>query len=138
MKLDEIKQILPHREPFLFIDEVTELEKGKRIVAIKKITGKEDFFKGHFPGNPVMPGVLITEAMAQACCILYKKSIETDRNKYYLGSVKVRFKNKSIPGDTLRIEATPLKMMEMGGVFQTKAFVKDKLAAQGEMSFICK
>jgi len=138
MKLDEIKKILPHREPFLFIDEVVELEKGKRIVAIKKITGKEDFFKGHFPGNPIMPGVLITEAMAQACCILYKESIETKKEQYLLGSVKVRFKNKSLPGDTLRIEVVPLKMMDLGGVFQTKAFVKDKLAAQGEISFVCK
>jgi 3-hydroxyacyl-[acyl-carrier-protein] dehydratase len=138
MDLKEIKQILPHREPFLFIDEITELQKGKKITAIKNITGNEDFFKGHFPGNPIMPGVLITEAMAQACCILHKISIGGANKQYLLGSIKVRFKNKTGPGDVLKIEATPLKMMEMGGVFQAKAFVETKLAAQGEMSFICK
>jgi 3-hydroxyacyl-[acyl-carrier-protein] dehydratase len=94
LNLEDIKKILPHREPFLFIDKVVELEKGKKVVAIKNITGKEDYFKGHFPGKPIMPGVLIAEAMAQAAVVLADSVFPKEKNKryiYYLGRANIRF-----------------------------------------------
>ena len=112
-KLDigDIKKIIPHREPFLFVDEVLEIEEDKRIVATKEITGKEEFFRGHFPGNPILPGVIMIEALAQAGGILmFNKKKNLNRSAYFVGVDNVRFRKAVIPGDTLRLEVEVVRM----------------------------
>ena len=110
MDIGEIMAYLPHRYPFLLIDRVTECEVGERLVAVKNVTINEPFFNGHFPGHPVMPGVLIVEAMAQAAGILGFKTNDTrpDDNNIYLfvGIDKARFRQQVVPGDQLTIEVT--------------------------------
>ena len=138
LNINDIKKILPHREPFLFIDEVVELEEGKRAVAIKNITGKEDFFKGHFPGKPVMPGVLIIEAMAQTAIILANSILPENEDKkyiYYLGKSTARFLKPVLPICQLKLTATPLKIIGESGIVKTEAFVGNEIVARGEISF---
>lgn len=133
-----IKSILPQREPFLFIDEVIEVEEGKRVVAKKYLDPKADFFKGHFPGNPVMPGVLTIEAMGQASIILYsttKPDIAKTHPDYYLTNVNVTFKAPAYPGDTLILEARNFKIVDFGGVIDVTAKVGDKIVATMRGSF---
>ena len=136
--IDKIKAILPQREPFLFIDEVIEVEEGKRIVAKKYLDPKADFFKGHFPNKPIMPGVLIIEAMAQASIILYstaKPEIARKHPTYYLSNVNATFKSPVYPGDTLTIEAVNFKIVDFGGVIDVTTKVKGKLIATAKSSF---
>ena len=138
LNIEDIKQILPHREPFLFIDKVIELEEGKRVVAVKNITGKEDFFKGHFPVKPIMPGVLIIEAMAQASVVLANSMLPQEKGKkyiYYLGKANTRFLKPVLPETQLKLVATPLKIISNSGMVKTEAFVGDELVAKGEISF---
>ena len=139
---DEIKKILPHREPMLLIDAVLELERGKRVVAIKKLTNEDIFFKGHFPGKPIMPGALIIEVMAQASILVYHSAYEDKiSNKileYYLGSVKAHFLHGVFPGDELRIESEAIRLLPNGGVASVKAYVKDKQVAEAELVFVTK
>ena len=137
LNLEDIKQILPHREPFLFIDKVVELEKGKKVVAIKEITGKEDFFKGHFAGKPVMPGVLIIEAMAQTAIVLADSILPNDDKRYiyYLGRSNARFLKPVLPGSQLKLTAIPLKIISGFGIVKTEAFVGNEIVARGEISF---
>lgn len=108
LDITEILKYLPHRYPFLLVDRVVEIEEGKRIVALKNVTMNEPFFPGHFPHHPVMPGVLIVEAMAQAAAVLSFKSMGTvpDENQvvYFAGIDKVRFKRPVMPGDQLLME----------------------------------
>jgi len=135
---DKIKSVLPQREPFLFVDEVTEVEDGVRVVATKYLDPKADFFKGHFPKNPVMPGVLTIEAMAQTALILYattKPEIAKTNPEYYLSNVKATLKASAYPGDTLIIEAKNFKIIDSGGVIDITARVKDKLIAEMRSSF---
>ena len=104
LSIQEIKKIIPHRYPFLLLDKVVQLEVNKRIVALKNVTVNEDFFNGHFPEKPVMPGVLIIEAMAQAGVILAKKSVDDiGKNKiiYFMSIEKAHFRKPVEPGDTL-------------------------------------
>ena len=110
MKMNEIMQILPHRMPFLLIDTVEELEIGVRAVGKKCVSGNEPFFAGHFPGNPVMPGVLIMEALAQvgAVALLSKEEFK-GRTAYFAGIDKARFRDKVVPGDMLMLETTIIK-----------------------------
>lgn len=106
MNINEIIQILPHRYPMLLVDRILELEPGKRIVGLKNVTANEQFFQGHFPGAPVMPGVLIVEAMAQCGAVLFLRDIP-DRNKklFLFGGVdKARFRKPVVPGDQLIME----------------------------------
>ena len=136
---EKIKSILPQREPFLFIDEVIEVEEGKRVVAKKYLDPKADFFKGHFPGNPVMPGVLILEAMAQASILLYstvKPEIAARHPDYYLtGLNNVVFKTPAYPGDTLIVEVINFKIVDFGGVIDITTKVSDKIIATTRASF---
>ncbi|MBP9001797.1 3-hydroxyacyl-ACP dehydratase FabZ [Lacrimispora saccharolytica] len=132
----EIMEILPHRAPFLLIDTVEELEPGKRVVAKKCVTYNEPFFQGHFPGNPVMPGVLICEALAQAGAVAI---LGLDENKgktaYFASMDKVKFKKKVLPGDVLMLEVELVKIKGPFGIAKAKATVDSKVAVSGEFTF---
>jgi 3-hydroxyacyl-[acyl-carrier-protein] dehydratase len=131
--IEEIQKILPQRYPFLMIDRVLELEPGEKVVAIKNVTINDEFFSGQFTGKPVMPGVFIIEAMAQAAIILFSGQIS-----YYLGSVKVRFLNPVFPGDQLKITVEPVKILSGEKIVRALAGVGDKEVAEGELSFSVK
>ncbi len=137
MDIKEIMEIIPHRYPFLLIDKVVEIEEGKKIVAIKNVTMNEQFFQGHFPVEPVMPGVLIIEAMAQAgaCAIL---SMEEYKGKIaYFGAINnAKFRDKVVPGDTLRLEVELLKLKKVAGIGKGIAYVGDKKVAEAEFTFM--
>ena len=132
----EIMEILPHRAPFLLIDTVEELEPGKRVVAKKCVTYNEPFFQGHFPGNPVMPGVLICEALAQAGAVAI---LGLDENKgktaYFASMDKVKFTKKVLPGDVLMLEVELVKIKGPFGIAKAKATVDSKVAVSGEFTF---
>jgi len=141
LTIQEISKILPQRFPFLMIDRVLELEPGKRIVAVKNVSYNEEFFSGHFPGQPILPGVLIIEAMAQASIILFysaKKQATEKKKNYYLGSVKVRFAHSVVPGDQLQLIIEPLKVVSYAGIVKAQAKVGDIEVASGEISFVAK
>src|SRR6266571_1171321 len=133
----EIMQIIPHRYPFLLIDRVIELEKGKRVVAIKSVTANEPQFTGHFPGRPIMPGVLMVEALAQAGAVAVL-SLAENRGKLALFAAidECRFKRTVLPGDTLRIEVTVEKLSRLFGKARTVASVDGEVAVEAMLSFI--
>lgn len=135
LRIDEIKNILPHRYPFLMVDKVEEIEEGSRIVAIKNVTIDEPFFAGHFPDYPIMPGVLVIEAMAQAGGILYIKSglDVTNRLPFFMGIDKVKFRKPIFPGDTMKIEITVLRKRNNCWKLKGKTFVDDTLAVEAEI-----
>jgi 3-hydroxyacyl-[acyl-carrier-protein] dehydratase len=129
----EILSILPHAYPFLLVDRIVELEPGKRIVGIKNVTYNEPFFPGHFPGRPIMPGVLIIEAMAQTAGVLAFKSIPPEDQKrpvYFLGIDHVRFRKPVIPGDQLRLELDITKHRQAIWGFKGKALVDGTLVTE--------
>ncbi len=135
---EEILKYLPHRPPFLFIDEVDHLVASQDIKAIKNVRVEEEYFKGHFPSNLIMPGVLIIEALAQASCILYAVSLPSDvARSYYLTSTKIRFLKSVIPPSRLELCSTSVKMVSQGGVFRVNAVVSNETVAEGEMTFAC-
>ena len=130
--IQEILGLLPHRYPFLLIDRVVEFERGKRLVAIKNVTVNEPFFQGHFPDYPIMPGVLVIEAMAQAGAIIMMNEIP-DREKklaVFTGIEKAKFRRPVAPGDQLRIEVNVLAFKSRFGRMEANAFVDGKLACQ--------
>jgi 3-hydroxyacyl-[acyl-carrier-protein] dehydratase len=133
----EIATLLPHRYPFLLLDRVVAFEHAKRVTAIKNVTINEPFFQGHFPGHPVMPGVLIIEAMAQAAGVLIKLSVPHDPEQsvvFYLVKVdKARFNRIVVPGDQLRLEVEHKRTMRNMSQFWCRAFVDDQIAAEAEM-----
>lgn len=137
MNVNEIKNYLPHRYPFLLVDRVIELTEGESIKVIKNVTVNEPFFTGHFPEEPVMPGVLIIEALAQATGLLGFKTMGETRQQntlYLLVSVdKARFKRQVVPGDQLELHATLLKRKGIMWVFDTKAIVDGKIVASAEL-----
>ncbi len=137
MDINEIMKILPHRYPFLLIDRVLEVEAGKRVVAIKNVTMNENFFTGHYPGEPVMPGVLIIEAMAQAggVAILSLEEFK-GRNPYFAAIDKAKFRKKVVPGDTLRIEMEIIKLKNSAGIGKGVAYVGDSKVCEGEFTFM--
>lgn len=127
-----ILEHLPHRYPFLLLDRVIEFEEKKRIVAIKNVTINEPFFTGHFPDNPIMPGVLIMEALAQAGGVLCLVSMQVkNAHVYLMGMDKVKFRRPVIPGDQLRLEVEALQVHTRGWKMGAKAFVDSKLVAEG-------
>jgi beta-hydroxyacyl-ACP dehydratase FabZ len=129
----EIQKILPHRYPFLYVDRVLEVEPGKKIVAIKNVTFDEHFFQGHFPGRPIMPGVLIVEAMAQVGGILVHKTIETeDKMVYFMSIDKVKFRKPVVPGDQLVFEVVPIQSRGKVHKFKGEAKVDGKLVCEAE------
>ena len=137
MDIHEIMQYLPHRFPFLLVDRVESVEPGKRIVAIKNVSIIEPFFPGHFPNRPVMPGVLILEAMAQAAAILSFKTAGTkpDANSvyYFVGIDNARFKKPVEPGDQLRLDVEVTRTIKGIWKFAAKAFVIDRLVAEADI-----
>lgn len=132
----EIMEIIPHRQPFLLIDTIEELEEGKRAVGKKCVSYNEPFFAGHFPGEPVMPGVLIVEAMAQvgAVALLCKEEFK-GKTAYFGGINSARFKQKVVPGDVLMLEVEITKQKGPIGVGVGKAYVDGKLVTQAELTF---
>jgi UDP-3-O-[3-hydroxymyristoyl] N-acetylglucosamine deacetylase/3-hydroxyacyl-[acyl-carrier-protein] dehydratase len=136
LDINEIKRILPHRYPFLLVDKVLELEPGKRIKALKNVSFNEQFFQGHFPKHPIMPGVLIVEAMAQAGGILLLSEEENaGKLVYFTGIDKVKFRKPVFPGDQLILEVTPIRIKKKSGKMQGRSFVEGKLVAEGELMF---
>lgn len=132
----EIQKIIPHRYPFLMVDRIIELEEGKRAVGIKNVSGNEPYFQGHFPENPIMPGVLIMEALAQVGAVVVLKKAEfAGHLALFAGMDEVRFRRPVLPGDTLRLEVELTKFRGLLGFGEGKAFVGDELAAQGKLTF---
>jgi len=133
---EQIKGIIPHRDPFLLIDEINEMEIGKTIVGTKYVREDEYYFKGHFPQEPIMPGVLIVEALAQtgAVCIL---SLPEHRGKTaYFGGIKnARFRQKVVPGDVITLKVTLGRLRSSAGTGTATALVKDKLVCECEILF---
>jgi len=132
----EIQKILPHQYPFLLVDRVIELEEGRRVVGIKNVTINEPFFQGHFPGRPVMPGVLIIEAMAQVSAVGILKLPEYNgKILLFAGIDKARFRRQVVPGDQLRLEVQVAKLKGPVGKCEARAFVADELAAEAQLMF---
>jgi 3-hydroxyacyl-[acyl-carrier-protein] dehydratase len=139
---EEIKALVPQKFPFLMVDRVLSLEMGKRVVAIKNITGNEICFLGHFPNMAVMPGALIIESMAQTAIILFRKSAEEDNRTFdndstlfFFGGANVRFLKPVFPGDQLQIEVTIIKAISVGSVVKAIATVNGHRVAHAELSF---
>ena len=133
---NEIKQIIPQREPFLMIDEVEEYVPGESAIAYKHVSEDEWYFKGHFPGNPIMPGVLITESLAQTGAIAIL-SLEGNkgRNALFAGIDKMRFKKQVVPGDVLKLEVKIINQKGPIGVGEALATCDGKIVAKGELTF---
>jgi beta-hydroxyacyl-[acyl carrier protein] dehydratase FabZ len=136
MGTKEIMEIIPHRQPFLLIDTIEELEPGKRAVGKKCVTYNEPFFAGHFPGEPVMPGVLIVEALAQTGAVAILSQPDFKGKTAYFGAINnARFKQKVVPGDVLMLELEIVKQKGPIGIGTAKATVNGKVAVQAELTF---
>ena len=137
--INEIKKYIPHRYPFLLVDRIVELEVGKRVVGLKNVTVNEPFFPGHFPHSPVMPGVLIIEALAQAAAVLAFKTegtVPDENSMVYFASVdNVRFKRPVVPGDQLILEAEIVRTIRNIWKFKAIARVEGEVATEAE--FMC-
>lgn len=135
INIEEIKKYIPHRYPFLLVDKIIEIEKGKRITGIKNVSVNEPFFQGHFPQFPVMPGVLIIEGMAQTACVF--AAIELGENSeslaYFMGINKAKFRKPVVPGDQLRFELEIIRQRGRIFRFRGNAFVEGKLVAEAEL-----
>ncbi|WP_089964861.1 3-hydroxyacyl-ACP dehydratase FabZ [Lihuaxuella thermophila] len=138
MELDikQIQETIPHRYPFLLVDKITEFESGKRAVGIKNVTINEPFFQGHFPGYPVMPGVLIIEALAQVgAFVVLSKEENKGKLAFFAGIDNVRFREQVKPGDVLTLEVEMLRLRANIGKGKGVAKVGDKVVAEGELMF---
>ena len=136
LDINEIMKIIPQRAPFLMIDRVESFEPGKSCIAYKNVCINEPHFGGHFPGNPIMPGVLIVEALAQAGAVaILSKEENKGKNALFGGIDKFKFKKQVVPGDVLRLEVNIIKEKGPIGVGETIAYVDDKVAAKGELTF---
>lgn len=132
--IKEIQSVLPHRYPFLLVDRIIEFKQGESAVGIKNVTMNEEFFTGHFPGNPVMPGVLIIEALAQTAAVFSFKSGVTGKAVYFMSIDKVKFRKPVVPGDQLRLETKLLQTRGNVFKFEGKALVDGKVAAEAEFT----
>ncbi|MBE5881422.1 MAG: 3-hydroxyacyl-ACP dehydratase FabZ [Lachnospiraceae bacterium] len=136
MKTKEIMEIIPHRQPFLLIDTIEEMEEGKRAVGKKCVSYNEPFFAGHFPQEPVMPGVLIIEALAQVGAVAILSQPEWKGKTAYFAAIKeAKFKGKVVPGDVLMLETEIIKVKGPIGVGSARATVDGKVVAQAELTF---
>lgn len=133
---EEIKNIIPQRDPFLMIDEVEEYVPGESAIAYKNVNEQEWYFKGHFPGNPIMPGVLITESLAQTGAVAILSMNENKgKNALFGGIDKMKFKRKVVPGDRLKLEVKIIKRKGPIGIGEAIATVDEKIVAKGELTF---
>ena len=136
LDINKIKEIIPQRSPFLLIDRVDLLESGKHGIGRKCVTYNEPFFAGHFPEEPVMPGVLIVEALSQLGAVVYLSLEENKgKNAYFAGINKFKFRNKVLPGDVLTLEVSLIKNKGNIGIANAKAYDEDKVFAEGELMF---
>jgi len=135
MDIKEIQKLLPHRYPFLFVDRIIEMEPGVKAIGIKNVTINEEFFQGHFPGNPIMPGVLIIEALAQVAGILaFQSGAPAGRSVYFMSIEKAKFRRPVVPGDLLRLEINILQQRGNVWKFAGGAHVEEKVAAEAEFT----
>jgi UDP-3-O-[3-hydroxymyristoyl] N-acetylglucosamine deacetylase/3-hydroxyacyl-[acyl-carrier-protein] dehydratase len=134
-EIQDIMKVLPHRYPFLLVDRILEVEPGKRIVGLKNVTINEPFFPGHFPGHPVMPGVLIVEAMAQTGGMMLMDAVEDPESKvvYFMSLDNVKFRKPVVPGDQLRMELEMLKFRGKTCRMRGVAYVEGQPVAEAEM-----
>ncbi|PDZ47923.1 MULTISPECIES: 3-hydroxyacyl-ACP dehydratase FabZ [Bacillus] len=136
LDIQQIKEIIPHRYPFLLVDKVLEVEEGKRAIGIKNVTANEEFFNGHFPDYPVMPGVLIVEALAQVGAVaMLKKEENRGRLAFFAGIDNCRFKRQVRPGDQLRLEVEMTRVRGSIGKGKAVATVDGEIACETEITF---
>lgn len=136
LNINDIKKVLPHRYPFLLVDTINIISPGEKVIGYKNVTINEPFFQGHFPQEPVMPGVLIIEAMAQTGAVLVLSEEKfKGKTPYFVGLNKAKFRKKVIPGDTLKMEVETVRMRSSMGIGKAKAYVENKLVAEGELMF---
>ena len=135
---EELLKYIPHRPPFLFIDRVSDLRIGESVRALFYLNPSADYFKGHFPGHPVMPGALMLEAIAQATCVLFAMTYPSDKKRhFYAGSVKVRFLKPLQPGCDLELNSKAISMISKGGVYEISARANGEDVLKGEMGCMC-
>lgn len=136
LDVEGIKEIIPHRDPFLLVDEITELEPGKKAIGIKRLTGAESFFAGHFPGNPVTPGVLLVEALAQVGAVAIL-SLPENRGKipFFAGIDAVRFRKPVLPGSAVELRVEIVRSRGPVGKGKGMAYVDGELVAEGDLTF---
>lgn len=135
MDIKEIQKFLPHRYPFLLVDRIIEMQPGIKAVGIKNVTINEEFFQGHFPGQPIMPGVLIIEALAQVAGILaFHSGATPSKSVFFMSIEKAKFRKPVIPGDQIRLEVNILQHRRNVWKFSSKAVVEGKIAAEAEFT----
>lgn len=137
LNINQIKEVLPHRHPFLLIDKIIDFEEDKSIIGIKNVSVNEEFFNGHFPDHPVMPGVLIIEALAQTGAVLVLMRPENKgKIAFFAGIDNVRFKRQVVPGDQLKLEIEVIKLKSSVGKCNARATVDGEVVCQGELMFM--
>ena len=135
MDIKEIQKLLPHRYPFLFVDRIIDIEPGIKAVGIKNVTINEEFFQGHFPGHPIMPGVLIIEALAQVAGVLaFRSGISEGKSVYFMSIEKAKFRKPVVPGDQLRLEISIVQQRGNVWKFSGNAVVEEKVVAEAEFT----